>query len=162
VSVVTPITLQRALERGICIYGHLTIQATIPPVEPPGIEVSIAPPKGAYCWHLFALSFGNLSPAGYSADFIIRHRGPGTVLHEDPWVPSIVNYVYPLTETIYPERPHVIAVVNRTGAFQTFDVTLHYMEFAKKEHYDEYRAMVETDERILKVLREILERRVRV
>jgi len=91
-EVIPPVSLQKAQERGYCSYSHLTIQATIPPAPEPGVKVVIRPPKDVYCWRLFAFVFGALNPAGISADFIVRHRGPRTALHDDPWIHSIVDW----------------------------------------------------------------------
>jgi len=154
-----PDPLQRALERGICTYSHLTVSASIPVVGPPGVRMEVRPPRGVYAWRLFAFVFGSLEPAGVSEDFVVTHIGPRTIKHEDPWVHSIVDpKVYPLTETITRAEPHVLWITNQTPETQTFDITLHYMEFKRGEDYDLYRAMVEESWVALRELKRIRKR----
>jgi len=152
-EVIPPFHLQKALERGLCLYSHLTIQATLPP----GVyEFEIKPPNGVYCCRNFALTFGDLDPAGYSSDFIVTHYSGQVVMHEDPWISSVVDYVYPLADTITAKDPHVVIVENKTAVTQTFDITLHWMEFVSVDDWNKYRALVEESARILNVLKQIL------
>jgi len=153
-EVIPPVPLQRAQERGLCLYGHLTLQATIPPGR---FIFEIKPPVGVYACRNFALTFGALEPAGISPDFIITHRSGQVVLHEDPWIHSIVDWPYPLTDTITEKEPHVIIIDNKTGVDQTFDVTLHWMEFRSKEHWDRYRAMVEEPSTLIRLMKRVVE-----
>jgi len=152
-QVIPPVPLQRAQERRLCKYAHLTIQATIPPGK---FIFEIRPPDGVYCCRNFCLTFGDLDPAGITPDFIIFHYSGQVVGHEDPWIYSIVAHPYPLTDTITRREPHVIVVINNTGVTQTFDVTLHWMEFATEEDWNKYRAMVEESSTLVRLTKIIV------
>jgi len=154
-QVIPPEPLQKAQERGLCKYAHLTIQATIPPGR---FRFEITPPEKVFCCRNFCLVFGDLSPAGISPDFIIIHYSGQVKRHEDPWIYSIVSQPYPLTDTITHVEPHILIVVNNTGATQTFDVTLHWMEFDKRDDWDKYRAMVEEPHKMVTLLKLISDR----
>jgi len=153
-EIIPPIPLQRAQERGLCFYGHQTISMTVPPIT---VYSSLAPPATVYCWRLFTLVFGELTPAGISEDFVVKHKGPSTILHEDPWIHSVVDWPYPLTETLTYRQPHELWIVNNTGTSQTFDITLHFMEFPTREDWDRYRELVEEGAETVQLLRGTVE-----
>jgi len=158
--VLTPISIQKALERRLCAYTHQTISGTVPPIEATrGRPVSgyITPPEWAYKWRIFSLIFGELSPAGVSDKFTIVHWGPMVTRHEDPWIHSIVDREYPLLDVLGPGEKHGIEIYNRTGEAQTFDVTVHLVEFRSEKTWNEYRALVEEMKSLLTVSREELE-----
>jgi len=148
-EIIPPFPLQRAQERGLCFYGHETISMTVSPVT---IYASLAPPATVYCWRLFCLVFGELSPAGISENFIVRHRGPSTIIHEDPWIHSVVDFPYPLTETLTYRNPHEFWIVNNTGVDQTFDITLHFMEFTTEEDWMKYKELVDAGRKMIQFL----------
>jgi len=153
-EITPPVPLQQAQERQLCKYSHFTLRMAVPPVAEPGIYGKVGPPKAVYCWRVFALSFGDLDPAGISPDFIVVHRGPRTERHEDPWIHSVVDFPYPLTETLLGGEHHEFWLVNKTGVSQTFDITMHFMLFRVEADWNEYRAMVEVLPRMLALRRE--------
>lgn len=174
-----PQPLARALERGLCRYMHLSIQATIPPAtggtpvvylnlpdeELTGIKVEIpainifrilmAPPIKDYIWRTFGLAWGEMSPAGISLDVIITHGQFGMVLHDDPWIHSLVDYTYPHSLTLMKGRPEILIMDNQTAVEQTLDVTIHLMSFRSKEDWDAYQEMFKEGEKVISAVKEL-------
>jgi len=152
-EVIPPVPLQRARERGLCFYGHLTMKMTVPAGAI--VTSTIKPPAGVYCWRTFAFVYGELDPAGVSDKFIITHMQAGMVKHQDPWLHSVVDEVYPHSLTLTERDPETLMIENNTGVDQTFDVTLHYMEFPTIDDWNKYRAMMEEVSTMVNVLRNI-------
>jgi hypothetical protein len=166
VSVVPPAPLARALELGLCRYLHLSIQISIPPstggtpviyvnlpdeeltginVLMPAINVMkiyFAPPTKDYIWRTFALCWGQMYPAGTTLDVIITHGQYGMVLHDDPWIHSLVDYPYPHSLTLMKGRPEVLIIENKTAYTQTLDVTIHLMSFHTKYDWNKYQELL--------------------
>lgn len=181
-----------ALERGLCRYIHLSIQMTIPsktggmpkvyinlpPEEIEGIKVEfpnapdlsivrllVAPPTKDYCWRTFGLVWGELEPAGISLDVVITHGQYGMVIHEDPFIHSLVDEEYPHSLTLTRDKPEIIIIENNTEEPQTIDISIHLVAFSKKEDWDRYQLILSSGTQtydqsifieILDVLKEIL------
>lgn len=160
-----PLPLAIALEKGLCKYVHLTMQLTIPPstggapalytnlpaeemtnikVDFPNfpdlsvIRALIAPPTKDYVWRTFNLVWGELYPAGITLDLVITHGQYGMILHEDPFVHSLVDTEYPHNLTLTKDKPEVIIIENNSSDSQTIDISIHLMAFSRKEDWDEY------------------------
>jgi len=170
-SVVPPEPLAKALERGLCKYLHLSMQVTVPPsaggtpvvyinlpdeeltgikVEMPAVNimrVQVAPPLKDYVWRTFALAWGEISPAGITRDVIVTHGQLGMALHDDPWIHSLVDYVYPHSLTLIKGNPELLVIENRTTQAQTMDVTIHIMSFHTREDWEAYQRMLRSEER---------------
>ena len=165
-QVIPPEPLARALERGLCRYLHLSIQVTVPSpaggtpvvylnlpdeeltgikVEMPAVNIFrilLAPPVKDYIWRTFGLAWGEMSPAGISLDVVITHGQYGMVLHDDPWLHSLVDYTYPHSLTLMKGRPEILIIDNETAVAQTLDVTIHLMSFHTKVDWDAYQEML--------------------
>jgi len=158
--VLTPVAIQTAIERGLCVYTHQTISGTIPPIEATGGEPIygyISPPNWAYAWRVFALIWGALDPAGISDRFVVEHWSPTVAKHEDPWIHSLCDVEYPLHDILFRGQRHEFLIYNRTGVSQTFDITFHMVEFRSEDSWNQYRALVEEMKSLLTVAREELE-----
>lgn len=177
-QVMPPEPLARAQERGLCRYLHLSLQVTVPPAtggtpvvylnlpdeeltgivyEMPAINIfriMVAPPIKDYIWRTFSLAWGEMSPAGISLDVVITHGQFGMVLHDDPWIHSLVDYTYPHSLTLMKGRPELLIIENKTAVEQTLDVTIHMMSFHSKEDWDAYETMlVEWDKMLAEDIR---------
>jgi hypothetical protein len=166
-----PQPLAIALERGYCRYVHLTMQFTIPPAaggapavyinlpneEITGIAVDfpnfpalnviralVSPPYKDYVWRTFALSWGELYPAGTSLDLVITHGQFGMILHADPFIHSLVDEPYPHSLTLMRGRPEILILENTTADSQTIDISLHLMAFPTKDDWDNYQDLLTT------------------
>lgn len=165
-EVMPPELLARALELGLCRYLHLSVLCTIPPAtgntptvylnlpdeELTGLSATfpavnklrllIAPPMKDYIWRTFGLAWGEMTPAGTSLDVVITHGQFGMILHEDPWIHSLVDYTYPHSLTLMKGRPEILIIENKEVAAQTIDVTIHIMSFHTKEDWDKYQNLL--------------------
>lgn len=163
-QVMPPEVLARALELGLCRYMHISAMVTIPPAtggvpivylnlpdeELTGVSFEIpainqmrllfAPPLKDYLWRTFSLAWGAMEPAGISLDIVLSHGQYGMIMHEDPWIHSLVDYTYPHSLTLMRGRPEILIIENNSIAAQTIDVTIHLMSFATKEDWDTYQA----------------------
>ncbi len=171
-EVTPPQPLARALENGLCRYLHLSALFTIPPAaggvpsvylnltadELTGMTFSfpainqlrllIAPPTKDYIWKTFSLSWGEMSPAGTSTSVIITHGQYGMVLHEDPWIHSLVDYTYPHSLTLMRGKPEILVIENNEALAQTMDISIHIMAFHTKEDWDKYQEMLREVEKM--------------
>ena len=172
-QVMPPEVLARAQEMGLCRYLHLSVQCTVPPAtggvpvvylnlpdveltgltyEMPAVNVFrilIAPPTKDYIWKTFGLAWGEMSPAGISLEVVITHGQYGMILHDDPWIHSLVDYTYPHSLTLMRGRPEILIIDNQTAVAQTLDVTIHLMSFATKEDWDAYQEMLRGVEKMV-------------
>lgn len=177
-SIVPPLPLQIALERGLCRYVHLTVMITLPPPtggtpvfyvnvplemlegiqvrfpKPNRVELAVAPPRSHYVWKTFALSWGALTPAGISRKIVITHWHKYMIIHEDPFLHSLVDYTYPHNLVLRGDQPEYLVIENLEDTEQTIDVTFHIMCFETREQWEEYQRMLQETARIEGELRE--------
>jgi len=134
-------------------------------VEIPAINkmrVLVAPPVKDYVWRTFGLAWGELSPAGVTLDITITHGQYGMIMHEDPWIHSLVDYTYPHSLTLMRGRPEILTLENNTDEAQTMDVTIHLMSFHTKEDWEKYQELLRllSNEQLieyLSILKDMLE-----
>jgi len=150
-----PPVLARAVERDLCRYSHVPIEMTVPAGAK--IRTTFGPPDDVAVWRTFRLVFGERVPAGLSDKFIITHEHKGMVVHEDPWIHSVVSQSYPHNLVLRHTEPEILIIENKEAVDQTFDINIHYCEFETENDWNKYRAMVEESYVLLENVRGILE-----
>jgi len=119
------------------LYGefkHESFSIDIPPGDP-AFTVSVGPKKANEVWQIYAIMFGELSPAGPTTDVWFRHWQTGVFPHSDPMVHSILDYVYPMWAITTSENPHYLELYNTTGEVQTLDLQMYMATFRDAEDY---------------------------
>jgi hypothetical protein len=146
-----PYDLLKAQERGLAQYRPAHWWGTVPAGAV--LKIYSYPPPSRYLMKLFAVSYGQLDPAGTSPDFVVSHYGRGVLMFQHGWTHSVIQRPLPLTMDITAPEPHIVWLRNDTGETQSYDMILHRFEFTTRDDWDKYRALAEERHSILEELR---------
>ncbi len=113
-----PHEVRIALEEGLARASNLIAQLQFPPGT---TYLTFGPPVKRGVWCVYGWQYGDLSPAGPTADFYIIWEQRGIRRFTDYMVPSVIDFEYPEWVFVTGLEPVASWFVNNTGAVQTLD-----------------------------------------
>jgi hypothetical protein len=118
-----PLPFQVALWTGKALFTHESVVADLPPGI--AIEVEIFPREKGMVQYLWAMTFGDL----IDSLVVIKHEVRGMMKwHEDPFIKSIVDTVYPLNIKVSEAQPHRCLIINGDTVTVTIEATFWIVE----------------------------------
>jgi hypothetical protein len=105
------------------MFTHESVVADLPAGAT--VEVEIYPSAKGVVQYLWAMTFGDLIDSAV----VLKHEVRGMMKHhEDPFIKSVVDTVYPLNIKVSEAQPHRCIIMNNDTVTVTVEATFWMME----------------------------------